>query len=186
MTLPPTFFPNSFVSVSRGCCLRRWPAAARPQHGGAGCGAIAGSSGEALGSSVAGWGGGGRPGRTNNKRPPSDDMTGPEEEEDDEFLDHPAPITAGVAVTALSLATSLARVNEYRRVNPLNGTWTREVAGSLLRGGDWRGRSFRAPVRYRSRMPLHCWTAIAVLGPYLHTLYVVREEPHPLWEPTSH
>ena len=67
--------------------------------------------------------GGGRPGRTNKKRPPSDDVTGPEDEEDDdEFLDHPAPITAGVAVTALSLATSLARDNDYRRVNPLDGT----------------------------------------------------------------
>lgn len=34
-------------------------------------------------------------------------------------------------------------------------------------------------MRCRSPMPLHCWTAMAVLGPYLHTLSLVREEPHP-------
>jgi hypothetical protein len=64
--------------------------------------------------------GGGATGADKQETPP---VTGPEDEEDDdEFLDHPAPITAGVAVTALSLATSLARDNEYRRVNPLDGT----------------------------------------------------------------
>ena len=69
-----------------------------------------------------GGGGGGATGADKQETPPVD-VTGPEDEEDDdEFLDHPAPITAGVAVTALSLATSLARDNEYRRVNPLDGT----------------------------------------------------------------